>query len=192
MNEILKNIITRRSIRSYKNDQITNDDLNTILTAARYAPTGSQFWVFTVLQNQNKIDEMNMLIREAFKDLIVDETTYRSKIMGKKKAENDNYHCCYHAPTLILVSNDRSYANAMADSSAALQNIFLAAHSLGLGSCWINQPAWFCDVPKFRDFLTELGVPKDHIVCGAAAVGYVSGNAPEAQPRKEGNINIIR
>jgi nitroreductase len=194
MNEVIENILTRRSIRSYKSEQISDEELNTVLEAARYAPSGSnsQSWVFTVLQNQAKIDEMNDIIREVFKEIKVDENTYRSIKSGKKAAENDNYHFCYHAPTLVIVSNDRSYSNGMADSAAALENIFLASHSLGFGSCWINQPRWFGEEPKLREYLKQLGVPDNHMVCGAAAIGYNSGNEPNALPRKEGSINIIR
>jgi nitroreductase len=194
MNEILQNILTRRSIRSYTDEQISGDELHFLIEAARYAPSGSnsQSWNFTVLQNKEKIDRLNELVREAFKRVVVDETTYRSIIGGKKAAENENYHFCYHAPTLIIVSNDRKYQNAMADCAVALENIFLTANSLGLGSCWINQPRWFSDDSGVRGAFTELGIPLGDMVCGAAAVGHISGETPKAPPRKEGNVKIIR
>jgi nitroreductase len=194
MNEVLQNITTRRSIRSYTDEQISGDDLHLLIEAARYAPSGSnsQSWNFTVIQNKEKIDRLNELVREAFKSVIVDETTYRSLVAGKKFAENENYHFCYHAPTLIIVSNERKYLNAMADCSVALQNIFLVANSLRLGSCWINQTRWFGDDPGVRKAFTELGIPEDYMVCGAAAVGHILGEIQKAPPRKDGNVTIIR
>ena len=194
MIEVLQNILTRRSIRTYKKGQILDTELETIIEAAKYAPSGgnSQSWHFTIVQNEEKLKQLNTRVREAFKDLIVDDTTYHSKIAGKKAAESNNYNFYYHAPTLIIVSNNREYSNAMADSSVSLQNIFLAAHSLHIGSCWINQLTWFGDEAKTREVLTTFGIPQNYKVYGAAALGYISGNPPKAAPRKEGVVSIIK
>ena len=194
MNEVLKNILTRRSIRAYTKEQIVETELEAIIEAAKYAPSGgnSQSWHFTIVQNIEKLQLLNTGVRHSFKNLILDDTTYRSKRTGKKAAENSNYNFYYHAPTLIIVSNDRDYSNAMADSSVALQNIFLAAHSLHIGSCWINQLTWFGDEPAIREVLTTFGIPENYKVCGAAALGYVLGNQPKATPRKEGTVSVIK
>ena len=79
----------------------------------------------------------------------------------------------------------------MADCSLALQNIFLAAQSLGLGSCYINQLHWLRDDPGVRAYLFELGIPKEHTICSSAAVGFKAVESP-APSRKEGTIHIIR
>ncbi|HEY3426419.1 MAG TPA: nitroreductase family protein [Negativicutes bacterium] len=194
MNEIIHNMLTRRSIRQFKQEQIPDTELDAILEAAKYAPSGSnsQSWHFTVVQNEEKLEQLNTLVREAFNDLIVDDTTYRSKKAGKKAAESNNYNFYYHAPTLIIVSNERSYSNAMADCSVALQNILLAAHSLHIGSCWINQLTWFGDQPAIRKVLAQIGIPENHMICGAAVLGYAAGNQPQAAPRKEGTVSIIK
>lgn len=194
MNEVLQNILTRRSVRSYSEKQISDEDLELILEAARHAPSGgnSQSWHFTVIQNKETLQELNILVKDSFKNLVVDENTYRSKVSGKKSSQNENYKFYYGAPTLVIVSNDRNYPNAMADCAVSLQNIFLAAHSLGIGSCWINQIAWFGDEPDMRSALTELGIPENYVVCGAAVIGYNNGNEVKASLRKEGNITIIR
>jgi nitroreductase len=190
----MQNILTRRSIRTYKTEQILDTELEAILEAAKYAPSGSnsQTWHFTVVQNEEKLTHLNTLVREAFKTMVVDDTTYHAKIKGQKAAENNNYNFYYHAPTLIIVSNDREYSNAMADSALSLQNIFLAAHSLHIGSCWINQLAWFNDEPAVRAALTTFGIPENYKVYGAAALGYNSGNQPKASPRKDGTVSIIK
>ena len=194
MNEVLKNILTRRSIRLYEEEQISDTDLNLILEAAKYAPSGgnSQSWHFTVIQNKEKLQNINELVKESYKKLIVDEKTYRSMKSGKKAAENDKFNFYYNAPALIIVSNDIEYPNAMADCSVSLQNIFLAAHSLGLGSCWINQLTWFGDEPNIRSELTNLGIPENHVVCGSAVIGYKRGNEPKPSIRKENSTTIIK
>lgn len=194
MNEVIQNILTRRSIRTYKEEQISDEQLNIILEAGKYAPSGgnSQTWRFTVVQSKEKIEQLNSLVRKAFKNLEVDEKTYRSKKSGKKAAESDNYKFYYNAPTLIIVSNDREYSNCMADCAVSIENILLGAHSMGLGGCFLNQLTWFCDDKNVRKALTDIKIPENYIVCGSAAVGYNLGSISKAAPRKEGTVDIIR
>ena len=194
MNEVIKNILTRRSIRTYEEGKISDEQLNALLEAAKYAPSGgnSQTWRFTVVQNKEKLEQLNSLVRESFRHLEVDEKTYRSKKSGKRAAEKDNYKFYYSAPTLIIVSNDKESPNCMADSAIALENILLAAHSLGLGACFVNQITWFCDDKNVRRALTDMGIPENYVVCGSAVVGYNSGDMPKAAPRREGTVDIIR
>lgn len=79
------------------------------------------------------------------------------------------------------------------DCACALENIFLAAKSLGIGSCWINQLGQTCDDPDVRAFLTKLGVPESHKVYGCAALGYAPADAPVKEKKvKEGTVTIIR
>ena len=77
----------------------------------------------------------------------------------------------------------------MADSAAAIENMLLAAASLGIGSCWINQLSYTCDAPEVRAYLKRLGVPTVHKVYGCAALGYNGGKEPAAHPRKEGLVS---
>jgi nitroreductase len=191
---ILNNMVTRRSIRAYTAEQITDENLGAIIDAAIHAPSGSnsQSWHFTVLQNTEILRKLNESVRRAFANYEVTENTYRSLVGGKKAALNADYSFYYHAPTLIIATNDSSYPNAMADCSAALQNILLMAHALDLGACWINQLTWFCKEPEIRTYLTELGVPEHHTVCGCASVGYCAGNIPKLPPRKAGTVHFIK
>lgn len=194
MHSILENIKTRRSIRKYEQRQITDEDLQSIVEAAQYAPSGSnsQSWLFTVIQNPITLNQLNVLVRRVFARITFAEDDYPAKLRGKQAAVKEQYCFYYHAPTLIVVTNERNYPNAMADSALALENIFLAAHSLGLGTCWINQLAWFSDEPEIREALTGLGIPEGHFVCGTAAVGYPDGPLPPAPLRKQGTMNIIK
>lgn len=194
MNDVIENILTRRSIRKYTEQQIGEEDLKTILEAGKYAPSGSnsQTWHFTVIQNKQKLLKLNEYIRAAFQKIEVDENTYVSIRAGKTASKNEDYNFYYKAPTLIIVSNDVNYKNAMADCACALENMFLAANYLKLGSCWINQVTWLGNDETVRNFLTELGIPENYKVCGSMALGYIDGAVPAAKPRKENTVTIIR
>lgn len=193
-NDILNSIFTRRSIRNYQETQVSEEDLNQILKAAVYAPSGSnsQTWLFTAIQDKNVLQKLNELVRRGFLEWQPGEKEYPAKLGAKKRAESEAFNFYYHAPTLVIASNVPDYANAMADCSAALQNIFLSAHSLGLGSCWINQLTWLNSNAGVREYLAELGLPKEHVICGAAAIGYRSGELPKAPARKENTVHIVR
>ena len=190
MNEVIKNIVTRRSVRKFTADrQINDDDLNLILEAAKSAPSGmnAQSWHFTVIQNKQKIEKLN--------SLIISSTSYSSddEMNLARRRQQVNYF--YNAPTVIIVSNnpESSYASTPeADSSAALQNIFLASHSLGLGSCWIQILTFIDESETLRDYLKELGVPENYKIYGTAIIGYPDGELPSDIIKKEGTVNIVK
>lgn len=173
MNEILENIISRRSVRKFKSEQIKDEELNQLLQAGIYAPSGmnKQTWQFTVVQNKEKIQLLAKVVREA---------------LGR----DENYN--FYAPaTLIMLSNEKENSNGLADCSCALENIFLMANSLGIGSCWINQLKTICDEKEVREVLNSFDIPSDHIVWGIAALGYPVSK-PEAHPREEGIIKFVK
>jgi nitroreductase len=191
-NEVLNCILTRRSTRNYQERQIEPLQLDTILNAAIWAPSGgnNQTWLFTAIQNREILNQLNELVKQGFQHWIPDDD-YPGKLGAKAASEKPGYNFYYNAPTLIIASNRPGYENAMADCALALENIFLAAHSLGLGSCYINQLHWLRNDPDVRDFLFELGIPREHTICSAAAIGYI-GKESAPPKRKENTIHIIR
>ena len=185
-NEVLEVIKTRRSVRAYTGQQIVEDDLMAILEAAAYAPNGMHMetWHFTAIQNADKLQELNNRIKGAFAKS--DEKRLQ------ERGNNPNYNCYYHAPALIIVSNEPTQWWAGMDCAVAIENIFLAAHSLGIGSCWINQLGTTCDDKEVRAFLSSLGVPENHKVYACAALGYASQPSSKDKKVKEGTITLIR
>ncbi|MBE6050900.1 MAG: NAD(P)H nitroreductase [Clostridium sp.] len=173
MNEILNNILTRRSVRSYKEDQISKEDLEMILKAGTYAPSGmnKQSWQFTVVQDREKIQALAKVIREA---------------LGKSESYD-----LYNPPTIILLSNDKDNPNGLADCSCALENIFLMANALNIGSCWINQLRTICDKPKVRELLNKFEIPENHIVWGIADLGYAK-EEPKTHTIKDNIIKYVK
>lgn len=194
MENVIGNIKSRRSIRKYTREQIRDEDLYTILECAKCAPSGgnSQTWHFTVVQNKEILLKLNGYIKEAFKKLEVDENTYKSIKSGKVASKNDNYSFYYNAPTLIIVSNDSNYSNAMADSACAIENMLLTANYLKLGSCWINQVTWFNNDENVRKLLTSLGIPENYKVCGSICVGYGDEIKSKEKVLKEDTVTIIK
>ena len=191
-NEVLTCIRERRSTRQFTEQQISAEQLDALLEAAVWAPSGSnsQSWLFTAIQKKEVLLQLNELVREAFKRWTPDDN-YPAKHSAKARSQTEGYNFYYQAPTLIIASNRPNYENAMADCALALQNIFLAAQSLLLGSCYINQLYWLRNDPRVREYLFELGIPKEHIICAAAAVGFIA--VPSTAPaRKDGTVNIVR
>ena len=99
-NEVLENIKARRSVRAYSDRQVSEEDLQAILETATFAPSGMHLetWHFTAIQNADKLAELNERIKGAFAKS--DEPKLQER--GHSKA----YCCYYHAPTLVIVSNE--------------------------------------------------------------------------------------
>ena len=152
MNPTLKTIADRRSNRGYKPDQLTADQLDTLLLAAQQAPSASnrQPWFFTVVQNQDVIKEINA---EA------------SQILGR---EGDIF---YGAPTVIFLSCDMSSRWGLHDCGCAVQNIALAAEAIGLGSVMLGLPEAAFKGPKGAYFNELLKFPEDHNFAICISVG---------------------
>ena len=159
MNAILENIMTRRSCRAFEKRRIPDADLEQILTAAVYAPTAMnrQTWRFTVLRDADRIAQLARAVGAA---------------IGREGYD------FYQPDTLVIVSNVRTNANAIADAGCAMQNIMLMAHSLGVASCWINQMKDTNGDPAVRALLESL-LDRSTLLCAAAASQCIS-NVPAA------------
>lgn len=174
--EAIECLLTRRSVREYLDKEVKQEDIETILKCASFAPSAmnNQSWHFSVITNKDWLNKMSSVI---------------AKFMGR-----DSYHVTYHAPVLIIVSDKVSdrliYEH---DGSCALENILLSAHALGLGSVWINQlgePELY-DNKEFISLLKEAGVPEGYRVVGSAAIGYAK-NVPNAKERKGDNVTYLK
>ncbi|MBE5961313.1 MAG: hypothetical protein E7256_07995 [Lachnospiraceae bacterium] len=172
MNQVYQNILSRRSCRSFTTEAVKQEDLELILKAGVNAPSGMnrQSWRFTVIQDKEKMMEL-------------------AKAVGTVLGRGENYDF-YRPDVIVLVSNDRENSNGLADCACALQNMFLMANSLGIGSCWINQLKTICDDERIRPLLDSYGIPKEHIVWGIADLGYAK-EEPKEKVKDEAVIHYV-
>ena len=156
MNPVMQAILTRRSIRRFEDKPIPKAILNMILRAGYFAPSGHnmQTWRFTVIEDRQKIDRLKEVTLETAR-------------------ENNVYCYGFENPAcIILISNDERNPDGCQDASCAAENIFLAAHSYGIGSVWLNALMTLRKKEPAKQILDEFGIPKNHVIWCMAALGY--------------------
>ena len=174
-NAILECLRTRRSVRKYRKEQITAEELQAVLEAGTWAPTahGQQDpWIVAVQRP----------------DLIARLVKLNAAVLG---TSGNPY---YDAPTIVLVfgSQPEVWKNTVQDASLVLGNMMNAAHAIGLGSCWINREMEMFATPEGIALMKDLGVPEGLMGIGALALGYADGEPREAKPRKAGYCRVIK
>ena len=172
MNETIKNLVERRSCRKYSSTQIKEDELNSVLKAGEYAPTGMgmQSPIIVVLQNKSIIDKLSKI---------------NAKIMGK---DEDPF---YGAPTVLVVLADKNIGTYIEDGSLVVGNLMNAAYSLGLGSCWIHRAKEEFETDEGKELLKEWNISENYVGIGHCILGYPEEKS-EAKPRKDGYIRFVK
>ncbi len=153
MNATVKDILQRRSVRAFTEAAVSREHLELLAQCGAYAPSAlnRQSRRFTVVTNADTIARLCRAVGNA-----LGRTSYDM----------------YRPAALIIPSDERENPFYKEDISCALQNIFLAAQSLGIGSVWINQLGACHEEPSVRALLRSLKIPEDHLVLGIAALGY--------------------
>ena len=171
--DFLEIIRTRRSCRKYRAEQITDKELNAVLEAGTYAPTsrGLQAPFIVAVQNERQRAELAAM---------------NAEIMG---VTSNPY---YEAPTYVLVFAPADANNPVQDGSCILENMMLAAHAIGLGSCWIHREREMFATEKGKELMKAWGLPDGLMGIGALALGYPEGEPSPAKLRKEGYFRIVR
>lgn len=185
MNETINSMLSRRSIRSYKPQQIPERELNWILEAAIYAATSRnlQSWDFAVIQNRDMLKKL----RDAAADTLRKIGDERSI----EKANDPTFSPFYNAPTVIIVSGNDN-RNARIDCANATQNMCVAATSLGLGSCYLASFTQAFDDPAVAaGLMKELGIPEGFKPQFAVALGYAN-EKPETPERRRDVIHYVK
>ena len=171
MNTTIQDLMTRRSIRKYKPEQITREDLETVLNAGMCAPTAMNKQSPIIVAVQNK-----------------DDIAYLSKLNAAVKGmAGDPF---YGAPTVLVVLADAENANAVPDGSLVLGNLMNAAHAIGLGSCWINRAREVFATDEGKALLKKWGIEGDYIGVGNCILGYPD-EQPQMKPRKENYVHYV-
>ena len=200
MNPLIEIIKTRRSIRAYLDKPVSREIIEEIIDCARYAPTAlaRQPWHFTVVTDRGLIRELGegakkkirllLKLRFILWPLYPDLRDKKFLALAKEKAFSEKDRIFYEAPVLIFISTPRKSPHGLKDSFLASQNIMLASHSLGLGTCVIG----FAEaINKSKGFLKRLELPLHHKVQVVITLGYpekVPGHLPE---RRQDNLTFI-
>lgn len=172
MNEVIKAIKERRSVKSYKPDAVPSELLDAVLEAGTYAPTGRNMQAPIILAVTDK----------ALRDRL---SKLNAEVMGM---DGDPF---YGAPAVLVVLADRSRSTYLYDGSLVMENLMLAAHSLGLGSCWIHRAKEVFDSAEGKEILASLGIEGDYEGIGNCIIGYTDTAPAERKPRKENYIYKI-
>lgn len=162
---MIEMIKTRRSCRNYTDQKVKEEDLQKVVECGLLAPSGmnTQGIEFCVITNEEILSQMKELMGRDF---------------------------FYSAPALIVVYGNADDRYVAYDGSCAMSQMYLAAHSLGLGSCWINQLKNVIDDPKFEALFKELGL-NNRVIVGALALGYAACEPKERQI-KENRVHFVK
>lgn len=167
MNQALNNLLTRRSIKKFKSDMVPREILEQIVEAGTYAATGRNLQAPIILAVTDP--EMREQLRRM-----------NAEVLGNP--DGDPF---YGAPVVLVVLADKNVHTAVYDGSLVMGNLMLAAHALGIGSCWIHRAKEEFESQEGKEILKSLGIEGDYEGIGHCVLGYADCKEPEAKPRKE-------
>lgn len=175
VNETLRVLESRRSCRKFKSDMITDDELNSVIKAGTYAPSGRGMQSPIIIAVTNK----------KIRDMLADEN---NRIAGGK----EGFDPFYGAPVVLIVLADRKIPTYIYDGSLVMGNMLNAAESLGLGGIWIHRAREEFESDFGKGILKDLGIYGDYEGIGFCCLGYRDGEIPRALPRKENYTYYIK
>lgn len=175
MESTLNDLKSRRSIRSYRSEQIREEDLQKILEAGTYAPTGMgmQSPKIVVVQDKETRDYLSRLNAKYFPTPV----------------DTDPF---YGAQTVLVVLASKERPTCVEDGTLVMGNLMNAAHAVGIGSCWIHRAREVFESEEGKALLHKWGIEGDYIGVGHCILGYPDGEAPAAKPRKDDYIVYVR
>ena len=168
--EAIQNMLTRVSVKKYKPDPVSRELIDKIIEAGLRAPSGLNKQVPIILAVTNKE------IRDELSHLNAGKDPFK---------RSDPF---YGAPVVLVVLADKSMHTYLYDGSLVMENMLLAAHSLGLGACWIHRAKETFEMPEGKAILQKLGIEGDFEGIGNCIIGYPEGELPPVKPRRENRV----
>lgn len=181
---IIDNILTRRSIRKYTDQQVTQAQIDTIMKCAIFAPSAlnKQPWEVRVVQNKQILKEIN----ERFLSF-----AQGKEFQGSAAHYREPGFTIFHnSPTLIVIARDKNSGTSSLDSGIILQNILLSSHAIGLGTCPIGSLVPILNLPENQDIIKLLNIPEGYEVSINISLGYAA-ETPTAPKRIPERVKII-
>ena len=171
--EAMECMLTRRSVKKYKPAPVSKDLIEKIIEAGTYAPTGrnAQAPIILAVSNRQVRDELMKI---------------NAKVLGAEGSDP-----FYGAPVVLVVLAAKERNTRVYDGSLVMGNLQLAAHALGLGSCWIHRAKETFELPEGQAILKQLGIEGEYEGVGNCVIGYPDGDLPAAKPRKENWVYYV-
>lgn len=173
MNEVLNAIKNRRSIKKFKPDPIPQEYIDQIIEAGTYAASGMN-------------EQAAIILAVTDKNIIQLLSDVNAEIKG---VSSDPF---YGAPVVLVVLASSSRLTRVEDGSLVIGNMMLAAHSLGIGSCWIHRAKETFERPEWKAWLKSIGIEGSYVGVGNCVLGYPDMEYPKAPPRKENRVFYIK
>lgn len=174
MNDVIRAIKERRSIRDFKPDMVEKEIIDQIIEAGLYAASG--------------MGEQAVITVAVTDKVVRDKLAEANAKIGGFPEGMDPF---YGAPVVLIVLADKRRGTAVYDGSLVMGNMMLAAHSLGIGSCWIHRAKEEFEMEEYKKLLEDAGVKGDYQGVGHCVIGYVDGELPEAAERKDNRVFYI-
>jgi nitroreductase len=175
MNEVLKALKERRSIRKFKKELPAKEDIDAIIEAGLYAPSGKsrQDTIILCVTNPELIQKFVKANRE----------------IGGYPEDNDPF---YGAPVVLVVLANADIPTYIYDGALVMGNLMNAAESLGLASIWIHRAREEFEADFGKNILADLGIEGNYVGIGNCAIGYAASDLPKAAPRKEDYVYYLK
>lgn len=174
MNEVLKAIKERRSIRKFKSDILPKEIIDKVIESGLYAASGKE------QQSPIIISVTNKELRDKL-----------SKMNCKIGGWEEDFDPFYNAPVVLVVLAPKDWATYIYDGSLLIGNMMLAAHSLNIGSCWIHRAKQEFESEEGKEILKSLGINGEYEGIGHCVLGYIDGNYPSVPARKANRVYYI-
>ncbi|MBQ6223113.1 MAG: nitroreductase [Solobacterium sp.] len=173
MNETMKTILSRKSTKKYLPTPVEPELIEQIVQAGVYAPTGmgKQSPIILAVTNKEVRDQLSRI---------------NAGVMGR---DMDPF---YGAPAVLVVLARKDVPTYIYDGSCVIENMLIAAHSLGLGACWIHRAKEEFESEEGLALLKSLGIEDEYEGIGNVILGYPDGPAHPDVPRKEGYIYYVK
>lgn len=174
MNEIMQNMLTRRSIKNYGPDMVPEEVIRRICEAGTYAASGmgKQSAIIVAVTDRALRDKLSRM---------------NAAIMGR-----EDFDPFYGAPVVLVVLADKGVGTHVYDGSLVMGNLMLAAHAEGVGSCWIHRAKEEFESEEGRGILKSLGIEGDYEGIGHCVLGYPAGEEPAAKERKSDYVYYVK
>lgn len=173
MNKVIENMKTRRSVRAFADTPVQREILDAVVEAGIYAPSGRnrQSAAIIAVTDADTLDKLRRV---------------NAEILGS--GQSDPF---YGAPAVMIVLAKKDVPTHVYDGALVMENIMLAAHSLGVSSCWIHRAKETFERADWQAWLKEVGLEGEYEGIGHVALGYPAVKYPDAPPRREGRVFYV-